>query len=67
RKSQRAEFVALMRIGAECGAASTRSTMVSPAADGLRVQVGSSTVTFGANGATVEERGAAPLLVNYLR
>jgi hypothetical protein len=66
-KSNRAEFVALMRIGAECTAGSTRSAIVSPTAEGLRVQVGSSAVTFGPGGASVEDRGAAPMLVKNLR
>jgi hypothetical protein len=62
-KAQRAEFIALMRVGAECRAGATRSAMVVPTANGLEVRVGTATVTFGPEGASVEDGGAAPLLV----
>ena len=62
-KSQRAEFVALMRVGAECASGTGRSAMVVPTAEGLQVQVSGAAVTFGPNGATVEQRGPAPRMV----
>ena len=62
-RSNRAEFVALMRIGAECASGSTRSASVVPTAEGLQVKVGSAVVTFGAQGATVQDGLPGSLLV----
>ena len=55
-KSNRAEFVALMRIGADCKAGGLRSAMVAPTADGLLVDVDGFSVSFGAEGPTVKAR-----------
>jgi hypothetical protein len=58
QKSDRAEFVALMRIGADCKAGGARSAMVSPTAAGLRVDVEGASVTFGSDGPEVVKGGA---------
>jgi hypothetical protein len=52
-----------MRIGAECASGSTRTAMVIPTPQGLQVKVGSSVVTFGAQGATVDDGGPPSQLV----
>lgn len=61
QKSNRAEFLALMRIDADCKAGGARSAMVVPGADGLKVDVDGTTVTFGANGPEVK-RGDPTIL-----
>lgn len=53
-RSERAEFVALMRIGADCGAAAGRPAKVEAAGDGLRVEVDGALVRFDSDGAKVE-------------
>ena len=51
-KSQRAEFIALMRIGAECGSRTSPAKLL-PTAEGLQVEVEGAAVVFGADGAKV--------------
>lgn len=57
-KSPRAEFVALMRIGAGCRPGGLRSAIAQPVADGVRVLVADSAVTFSASGPVVAHAGA---------
>ena len=51
-KSHRAEFIALMRIGAECGSRTSPARLL-PTAEGLQVEVEGAAVVFGADGAKV--------------
>jgi hypothetical protein len=51
-KSTRAEFIALMRIGAECTSRTSPAKLL-PAKEGLRVEVEGAAVVFGAEGAKV--------------
>jgi uncharacterized protein DUF4962/heparinase II/III-like protein len=59
RKSHRAEFVALMRIGAECGDRAAPAKLL-PTAEGLRVEVDGAAVAFGPDGGTVQRRDVVP-------
>ncbi|HYC38450.1 MAG TPA: DUF4962 domain-containing protein [Usitatibacter sp.] len=60
-KSPRAEFVALMRIGADCKPGGMRSAMVAPTPDGLRVELEGYSVSFGANGPAVTAKPGTTL------
>jgi hypothetical protein len=51
-KSLNAEFIALMRIGAECGT-DTQQVRLAPGPEGLRVEVDGAAVAFGPDGAKV--------------
>jgi hypothetical protein len=51
-KSHNAEFIALMRIGAECTSRSSPARL-QPTAEGLQVEVDGAAVVFGADGARV--------------
>jgi hypothetical protein len=51
-KSHRAEFIALMRIGAECGSRTSPAKLM-PTAEGLQVEVEGAVVVFRADGAKV--------------
>lgn len=53
-KSRNAEFIALMRIGAECTSGTSPARLL-PTADGLQVEVDGAAVVFGADGAKVKQ------------
>ena len=56
-KSTRAEFIALMRIGAECAPRPSPAKLL-PTAEGLQVEVEGAAVVFGADGAKVVRKPA---------
>jgi hypothetical protein len=56
-KSHDAEFIALMRIGAECSSRTSPAKLL-PTAEGLRVEVDGAAVVFGPDGANVLRKPA---------
>lgn len=60
-KSRSAEFVALMRIGAECTSRTSPARLL-PTAEGLQVEVDGAAVVFSPDGAKVQRKAAAPQL-----